>query len=111
MMGLRYVQPIRHMREYLNVLTALLSGQPTNVTGELYDIHMHLRVPEVTPPPILIAALRPHMLRLAGQQAGGTITWLAGPRYLQHTVIPVITEAARAAGRPAPALSPAFPSR
>jgi 5,10-methylenetetrahydromethanopterin reductase len=109
MMGLRYAHPIRHMREYLNALTALLSGQPTNVTGELYDIHMHLRVPEAMPPPILIAALRPHMLQLAGQLAGGTITWLAGPRYLETTVIPLITDAAVAAGRPAPRIVAGFP--
>jgi 5,10-methylenetetrahydromethanopterin reductase len=109
MMGLRYAHPIRHMREYLNALTALLSGQPTNVTGDLYDIHMHLRVPEAVPLPILIAALRPQMLQLAGQLAEGTITWLAGPRYLEHTVIPVITQAAHAAGRPAPRIVAGFP--
>src|SRR5262245_41345724 len=102
MMGLSYAKPIPHMRDYLRALTALLSGQPAHITGDTYRVNLQLTIPEATPPPVLVAALRPQMLRLAGQLADGTITWMGGPRYLQDMAIPVITQAARDASRPAP---------
>jgi 5,10-methylenetetrahydromethanopterin reductase len=109
MMGLSYAKPIPHMRDYLRALTALLSGQPTHFTGDHYQIDMQLTVPEATPPPVLIAALRPRMLQLAGQLAGGTITFAAGLRYLQDVAIPLITRAAREAGRPIPRIVASLP--
>ena len=108
MMGLSYARPLRHMREYVGTLNALLSGQAAHVAGELYNIHMQLAVP-VAPPPVLIAALRPQMLQLAGQLAGGTITWMGGPKYLEKTAIPTMSQAARDAGRPAPRVVAGLP--
>jgi 5,10-methylenetetrahydromethanopterin reductase len=102
MMGLSYAKPIAHMRDYLGALTALLSGQPTDFTSDCYQINLQLNVPDAAPPPVLIAALRPQMLRLAGQLADGTMTWLGGLRYLQDVAIPVITQAAHDARRSAP---------
>jgi F420-dependent oxidoreductase-like protein len=55
-----------------------------------------------TPPPVLVAALGPAMLRLTGELADGTITWMTGPRTLAEHIVPSITAAAEAAGRPAP---------
>ena len=109
MMGLSYARPIVHMRDYVRALTELLSGQPCHFTGERYQIDLQLTVPGATPPPVLLAALRPQMLRLAGQLAGGTITWMGGPRYLQDVAVPAITQAAREAGRSAPRVVAGFP--
>ncbi|MET7327469.1 LLM class flavin-dependent oxidoreductase [Nonomuraea sp. NPDC005650] len=55
-----------------------------------------------TPPPVLLAALAPAMLRLAGELADGTVTWMTGPRTLADHIVPSITKAAEAAGRPSP---------
>jgi len=52
--------------------------------------------------PVMLAALGTQMLRLAGQQTDGTILWMTGPATVRDHVVPVITEAAAAAGRPAP---------
>ena len=52
--------------------------------------------------PLLLAALGTQMLRLAGQQADGTILWMTGPATVRDHVAPAITEAALEAGRPAP---------
>jgi alkanesulfonate monooxygenase SsuD/methylene tetrahydromethanopterin reductase-like flavin-dependent oxidoreductase (luciferase family) len=54
------------------------------------------------PNPILLAALAPVMLRVAGQHASGTILWLADERAVAEHVVPCITKAAVEAGRPAP---------
>jgi alkanesulfonate monooxygenase SsuD/methylene tetrahydromethanopterin reductase-like flavin-dependent oxidoreductase (luciferase family) len=54
------------------------------------------------PCPILIAALAPKMLALAGREADGTITWMTGPKTLREHTVPRICEAASAAGRPTP---------
>ena len=61
-----------------------------------------LDVGDVEPPPVLIGALAPHMLRLAGRLADGTITGATGPRGLAEHVVPSITKAAADAGRPPP---------
>ena len=61
-----------------------------------------LDVGDVTPPPVLIGALAPHMLKLAGRLADGTITAATGPRGLAEHVVPSITKAAVDAGRPPP---------
>jgi F420-dependent oxidoreductase-like protein len=108
MLGLSYARPLRHMREYVGALNALLGGQAAHVAGELYNIHLQLAVP-VAPPPVLIAALRPQMLQLAGQLAGGTITWMGGPKYLKGTAIPTLSQAARDAGRAAPRVVAGLP--
>ncbi len=109
MMGLDFSKPVRHMREYLAALTALLSGKPANVDGDVYRIHLHLTVPGAPPPPVLVAALGPQMLQVAGRMAAGTITWMGGPTYLAQDVVPVITAAAQEAGKPAPRIVAGFP--
>jgi alkanesulfonate monooxygenase SsuD/methylene tetrahydromethanopterin reductase-like flavin-dependent oxidoreductase (luciferase family) len=52
--------------------------------------------------PILIAALAPLMLRLAGECTDGTITYWANERAIGEHVVPRITSAADAAGRASP---------
>jgi 5,10-methylenetetrahydromethanopterin reductase len=52
--------------------------------------------------PVLLAALGPRMLRLAGEQAEGTVLWMTGPATVREHIVPEITAAAKAAGRPSP---------
>ena len=42
------------------------------------------------------------MLRLAGELAEGTVLWMTGPATVRDHVVPTITAAAQAAGRPSP---------
>jgi F420-dependent oxidoreductase-like protein len=108
-LGLDYSKPIRHMREYLSVLMPLLSDGQVAFQGEEYRVAARMNVPGATKPPVLVAALGPQMLRLAGRMADGTGTWMGGPKYLEQTAIPIITAAAREAGRPAPRVAAGFP--
>ncbi len=67
-------------------------------------------VPGVGAPSLLIAALAPRMLRLAGEQTDGTILWFADEEALASHAVPRLTEAAEAAGRPAPRVVSAIPT-
>ena len=109
MMGLDYSKPIRHTREYLSVLIPLLEGKQVDFQGEEYRVSAAFRVAGAEKPPVLVAALGPQMLKLAGAMADGTITWMGGPKYLAETAVPAIRAAAAAAGRPAPRIAAGFP--
>jgi 5,10-methylenetetrahydromethanopterin reductase len=102
MYGHSFDKPARHMREYLSVLLPLLDGKPAAFDGDTVQAHIQLSTPRVAAVPVLLAALAPHMLRLAGQQAAGTVLWMTGPATVRDYVVPAITAAAKDAGRPSP---------
>src|SRR5438552_553142 len=56
-----------------------------------------------------LAALAPVMLRIAGENASGTILWMADERAIADHVVPRITKAAAEAGRPAPRIVAGVP--
>jgi F420-dependent oxidoreductase-like protein len=62
-----------------------------------------------TPVPLYVAAMGPRALRVTGELADGTLPYLAGPRTVEDFIVPTITEAATAAGRPAPQIIAAVP--
>ena len=101
MYGHSFEKPARHMREYLAVLVPLLDGEPADFDGETVHAHIGLSVPRSRPRvPLLLAALAPQMLRLAGTRADGTILWMTGPATVRDYIVPTITAAAsEAAGR------------
>ncbi|MFP8874052.1 MAG: TIGR03564 family F420-dependent LLM class oxidoreductase [Myxococcota bacterium] len=109
MLGFSYEKPARHMREYLEVLGPLLRGEPVSYQGEQYRVNAGLQVAGAGSVPILVAALGPVMLKLAGRLADGTITWMTGPKTLESHVIPEIRAAAQAAGRPEPRIAAGLP--
>lgn len=110
MLGFDWDHPIRHTREYLTVLNRLLAQKLVNFDGEEYRLRgVQLTVPGAMPPPLLVAALGPQMLKLAGQLADGTAIWMGGARYIAETAVPIITKAAAEAGRPAPRIMASLP--
>jgi F420-dependent oxidoreductase-like protein len=98
------------MREYLDVLVPLLRDGEVDVDGETLSAHARLTTPGASPPTVLLAALQPRMLALAGGVADGTITWCTGPVTLEHQVVPLLRAAADDAGRPAPRVVVALPT-
>ncbi|WP_261560707.1 TIGR03564 family F420-dependent LLM class oxidoreductase, partial [Frankia tisae] len=108
MFGLPTDRPARRMREYLSVLRPLLQGQTVSHRGETLTAVGAVDVAGVTPPPVLLAALGPAMLRVAGQCADGTITWMTGPRTLTDHIVPTIAAAATAGGRGMPRVVAGF---
>lgn len=108
MYGYSFERPARHMKEYLEVLMPLARGERVAVKGETVQANITLSTPG-TGLPVLIAALAPRMLKLAGAVADGTVLWMTGPRTVADHVVPAITAAAAEAGRPAPRVVCALP--
>ena len=102
MYGYSFDKPARHMREYLSVLLPLLDGTPANVDGSTLSAHIGLSVPRAGRVPVLLAAMAPRMLSLAGEQTDGTVLWMTGPATIRDYVVPALSAAASAAGRPSP---------
>jgi F420-dependent oxidoreductase-like protein len=109
MYGLRYDRPARHMREYLEVLAPLLRGDPAKFEGEQYRVNGKLEVPDSVPTSLVVAALGPVMLGLAGRMSDGAITWMTGVKTLESHIGPTLRAAAAKAGRPAPRVIAGLP--
>ena len=102
MFGMSYDKPARHMAEYLNIITPLLRGDAVDYEGEQLTAKLAMELPNVSPVPLLVAALGPTMLKLAGTYSEGTTTWMTGPRTIGEYIVPGINAAAAEAGRPQP---------
>lgn len=101
-LGLNFDRPALHTRELLSTLVPLLRGEEVDFHGEIHTVSGQVSVPGATPPPVLVAALGPVMLRTAGELADGTIVTWTGVRTITEHIVPRITAAAEAAGRPRP---------
>jgi F420-dependent oxidoreductase-like protein len=102
MYGMSFDKPANHMREYLSILLPLLRDQRVNHSGELLTGRGQLQIPEAPAVPVLIAAMAPVMLKLAGAVADGTILWMTGAKTTRDHIRPTMEAAAEAAGRPKP---------
>ncbi len=109
MFGLSYAKPASQMREYLEVLMPLLEGKPAAFQGDHYRVNAGLQVPGGVPVPVLVAALGPLMLEVAGQLTQGTSTWMTGLSTLANHIVPTINAAANAAGRAQPRVLASIP--
>ncbi|HEX3334038.1 MAG TPA: TIGR03564 family F420-dependent LLM class oxidoreductase [Acidimicrobiales bacterium] len=110
MLGLPYERQATTMRCYLDVLDQALRGPGrVEVDNELFHVRNPLDITDLAPTPVMVAALGPVMLKLAGARAAGTVLWLADERTIASHVVPTITKAAEAAGRPAPRVMAGVP--
>ncbi len=101
-MGLSYDKSFSYAREYLAALMPLLRGEPANACGELVTARGQLAIDDAPPPPVILAALAPRMLELAGREAAGCTTWMVGAKTLREHIVPEVTRAAEAARRARP---------
>jgi len=109
--GYSYEKPARYMREYLSALMPMLQGETAMVVGEVITAITTgpLEIPDVTAPSVLVAALAPTMLKLAGTVADGTATWMTGIGTIDSHIAPKIRQAAADAGREAPRIVVSLP--
>ncbi len=107
--GLSYDNVGAHTEEYVTVLGTLLRGEGISHRGE----HFKVDIPIVSAPPqpvsVMLSALAPRLLRVAGERTDGTILWMANARSIEKHVAPRINEAAAGAGRPAPRIVAGLP--
>lgn len=109
--GLSFDKPVRHMREYLEILMPLLHEGRVAFEGEELTARTFAPMAPAgaTAPPVLVAALGTQMLNLAGRLADGTALWMVGPRTIADHIVPAITKASEAAGRPRPQVAVGLP--
>ena len=97
MLGLRVVEPLTAMREYVAVLRGAL-GEGSDFSGRHYRARWAMAVPRRPPaPPIYLAALSTKMLELAGEIADGVVLWLCPPEYVRTVAVPAIERGRRRA--------------
>ncbi|HEV2782182.1 MAG TPA: LLM class F420-dependent oxidoreductase [Actinophytocola sp.] len=77
--GVPFSQPYARTRDTVRFLRSALAGEKVTREYETFSVsRFRLERPPQPPPQIMIAALRPGMLRLAAREADGAITnWLA----------------------------------
>jgi 5,10-methylenetetrahydromethanopterin reductase len=102
MYGYSFDGVARHIGEYLDVLLPALASGPLDRFGPI-------DVAGGKPCPVLLGAMGPRMLVLAGAVAAGTVTAKTGPRTLASHIVPSVNAAARQAGRPPPRIAACLP--
>jgi F420-dependent oxidoreductase-like protein len=107
--GLSYDDVAAHTEEYVTILGALLRGEGVDHRGKHFRVELAVVQPPPFPVRVMISALAPRMLRVAGALTDGTILWMANAQSIDVHVAPTITAAARAAGRPAPRIVAGLP--
>ena len=107
--GMSYATPGRHTEEYVRIVAALLHGESVDVAGE--ELTLRDVTPQPLPQPVqlLVAALAPRLLRVAGAVADGTILWMGNARAVESHVAPLLGKAAADAGRPTPRIVAGLP--
>ncbi|MGB8198055.1 MAG: TIGR03564 family F420-dependent LLM class oxidoreductase [Acidimicrobiales bacterium] len=111
MWGLSFERPAQYMGEYLKILGPLLRGEKVSEHGERVSTTTlgALGPRDVRTPALLVAALAPKMLEMAGTLTDGTLTWMTGINTIATHVVPTINAAATSAGRPAPRIVCSLP--
>ena len=106
-----FERPARNMDEYLSVLLPALRDRAVTFEGDYWSAEVESIVAPsgVDAPLVMLAAMGPRMLALAGGRTDGTILWLSGPRTIQTVLAPAVTAAAANAGRDEPSIVASVP--
>jgi alkanesulfonate monooxygenase SsuD/methylene tetrahydromethanopterin reductase-like flavin-dependent oxidoreductase (luciferase family) len=95
--GLAVRRPLATTREYVAALRAALGGHAFE--GERWHFRSPLALAATPAPPILLAALAPRMVELAGEIADGVIFWLCPPGWVRDVALPALERGRRRVGR------------
>ena len=110
MLGIPYEKPAAYTRDYLEVLNAAIAGPgDVDVENDNFTVHNPTVLGAEPPMPVLVSALGPVMLQIAGEHADGTVLWMADEKAIGEHIAPKITKAAAEAGRPAPRIVAGIP--
>jgi F420-dependent oxidoreductase-like protein len=99
MWGMRLDSPVDAMREYLDIVrTSILDGGCA-IDGKHFSAHWVYSGPRRAGMPIMISALNPRMLELAGEKADGIVVYMCSPAYIRDHVVPALTAGRQKAGK------------
>jgi probable F420-dependent oxidoreductase len=103
--GVVFEKPLARVRDAVDILRLALAGERVEVTAQTISIRgLRLGRPPTEPVPIFLAALRPRMLRLAGEKADGVLLNWLGPMDVPKA-IEAITAGSAASGRAVPEIA------
>jgi 5,10-methylenetetrahydromethanopterin reductase len=107
--GVPYRGIVDACAEVLEAVDGLFSERRrADVDGTHLSVHVETALTAAAPS-VMLAALGPRMIDLAGRASDGTITWMTGPSALGERITPTLHAAAAAAGRPAPRIVVGIP--
>ena len=101
-MGMDFRSPLGHLREYLQILKALLQTGQVDMDGKYYKAHE--TIPEIIDIPVMASALQPKSFEVCGEESDGAISWVCPGEYLREVALPAMKVGAERAGRPVPPL-------
>lgn len=108
--GLSYDHPGASTEEYIRILTSVLRGEDVDIGGQHWTAHTAgSAVTPTHPVPVLLAALGPRLLRVAGEHTDGVVLWMATARAVADHVVPRLQAATAAARRPTPRVVAGLP--
>jgi F420-dependent oxidoreductase-like protein len=99
MWGMHLDSPVEAMREYLTIVQTSLADGGCNFDGEHFTAHWSYSGPRPQRLPVMIAALSPRMLDLAGEMADGVVLWMCAPNYIREHVVPIVKAARERVGK------------
>jgi len=99
MWGMRLEHPVDAMREYLTIVTTSFRGGGCSFEGRFFTARWAYAAPHRPDMPVMISALSPRMLELAGELADGVVLWMCTPRYIKEQVVPMVTAGRAKAGK------------
>jgi F420-dependent oxidoreductase-like protein len=100
--GVKWEAPLTNLREYLQVLRALLHEGAVDFEGRHVTARSRLREP--VPVPLMASALRPRSFEACGELSDGAISWMCPRPFLVDEALPALHRGAERAGRAAPPL-------
>jgi probable F420-dependent oxidoreductase len=97
--GTEFRKPVAAMRDYMTILRTALRTASVGHDGEIFSSHFGFL--GFTPPdvPVLVGALGPKMLQLAGEMADGVVLWMSSPHHIKDIVMPNLRIGAARSGR------------
>src|SRR6266550_1695406 len=99
MWGLRLETPVEAMREYLTIVRTVLRDGGCSFEGRHFTARMAYSAPRRADLPIVISALNPRMLEVAGELADGIVLYMCSPAYIRDHIVPAVRAGRQKTGR------------
>ena len=99
MWGLQLEHPVEAMREYLTIVRTSIVEGGCSFEGRYFTARWIYSGPRRAEMPIMISAVNPRMLELAGELADGVVLYMCPPAYIADHVVPAVTAGRQRAGK------------
>ena len=99
MWGLQLENPVDAMREYLTIVRTTLRDGGCALEGRYFTARAVYSGPRRADMPIMISALNPRMLELAGELADGIVLYMCTPAYVRDHIVPAVSAGREKVGK------------